>query len=216
MPSHRPENVLAILDALASLYPDAGCELVHASAFELLISTILSAQCTDAQVNAVTPELFRRWPDARALAASDPSEVEQVIHSTGFFRSKARSIRGAAASLLERHAGIVPREMDALVALPGVARKTANVVLGTAFGIAEGVVVDTHVFRVTRRWGWHQESSPEKVERILMDLVPRDAWNAFGHRGVLFGRYRCPARRPPCETCPMRSWCPVGQGRADP
>jgi endonuclease III len=212
----RPDNVAPILEALASLYPDAGCELAHESPFQLLISTILSAQCTDVQVNAVTPELFRRWPHAAALATSDPAEVEQVIHSTGFFRAKTRSIRRTAQLLVERHGGEVPGDMDSLTALAGVARKTANVVLGTSFGIQEGVVVDTHVFRVTRRWGWHGESAPEKVERILMDLVPRDAWNAFGHRAVLFGRYRCPARKPPCAACPVREDCPVGQGRAEP
>ncbi len=216
MPSRNPpDNVPVILDALASLYPDAGCELVHESSFELLISTILSAQCTDAQVNAVTPELFRRWPSARALAAADPAEVEQVIHSTGFFRAKARNIRRTAQLLVERHGGEVPADMQALTALAGVARKTANVVLGTSFGIQEGVVVDTHVFRVTRRWGWHDEQAPEKVERILMAWVPRDTWNLFGHRAVLFGRYRCPARRPPCDGCPIRGACPVGRGEAE-
>jgi endonuclease-3 len=208
-PSPRtPANLDAHLARLRALYPEPHCELAHRSAWELLVATQLSAQCTDRQVNLVTPELFRRWPDAAALAQADPSELEAIIRSTGFYRNKARNLLGAARILVERHGGEVPASMEALVALPGTARKTANVVLGTAFGIEEGVVVDTHVLRVTRRWGWHEEKDPVKVERVLMALLPRGEWDAFGHRCVLFGRYHCGARAPDCAGCGLAESCP--------
>jgi endonuclease-3 len=192
---------------LAQMVPDPRCELDWRTPFELLIATQLSAQSTDAMVNRVTPELFRRWPDAHALAVADPAEVEQVIHRTGFFRQKARHAIASARLLVEHHGGEVPRTMEALVALPGTARKTASVVLGTAFGLAQGIPVDTHVFRVTTRWGWHRERTPEKVEPILMRVVPQDAWPDFGHRAVLLGRYHCTARAPACGTCALSSEC---------
>jgi endonuclease-3 len=194
--------------------PDPRCELDHRDAFELLIATQLSAQSTDAMVNKVTPELFRRWPDARALAAADPAEVEVVLRPTGFFRQKTKNAIRTAQILVERFGGEVPRTMDELVLLPGVARKTANVVLGTVFGIQSGITVDTHMFRVTRRWGWHTEKTPEKVEPILMALVPQSGWADFGHRGVLFGRYRCTARAPRCAGCALAALCPVGRGES--
>jgi endonuclease III len=208
----RPTNVDRVLAYLEALYPDPHCELVHRSPFELLIATQLSAQCTDKQVNATTPELFLRWPDARALAEAEIGEVEQVIRKTGFFKVKARNITSTARMLVASYGGQVPPRMEDLVKLPGTARKTANVVLGTAFGIQEGVVVDTHVFRVTGRWGWHREKEPERVEARLMRFVPREGWDAFGHRTVLFGRYHCTARKPECPVCGLLPVCPGGQG----
>lgn len=196
-----------ILGALAEVIPEPRCELDFRTPFELLVATQLSAQSTDAMVNKVTPELFRRWPDAPALAAADPAEVEAVLRPTGFFRQKTKNAIRTAQLLVERHGGQVPPDMAALVQLPGVARKTANVVLGTAFRIQSGVTVDTHVFRVTGRWGWHAEKTPEKVEARLMALVPREGWSDFGHRVVLFGRYHCTARAPRCEGCRLRPWC---------
>lgn len=204
-----PANLEAVLSLLRTLYPDPHCELLHRGPFELLVATQLSAQCTDKQVNLVTPALFTRWPDARALALAPVEELESVIHSTGFYKNKSRNLLGMARLLVERHGGEVPSTMAELVELPGTARKTANVVLGTAFGVQEGVVVDTHVFRVTGRWGWHVEKTPEKVERVLMKLVPRAEWDAFGHRVVLFGRYVCHAKRPACASCGLRECCPA-------
>ena len=204
------------LAPLAAMVPDPRCELDHRNPFELLIATQLSAQSTDVGVNKVTPTLFARWPDAAALADADPGEVEAVIRSTGFFRQKARNAIETARRLREHFGGEVPPRMADLITLPGVARKTANVVLGTAFGVQEGVTVDTHVFRVTRRWGWQREKTPEKVEPILMRLVPRADWSLFGHRVVLFGRYHCTARAPKCETCQLREHCEVGRGEAAP
>lgn len=198
-----------VLAALTQMVPEPRCELDHHGPFELLIATQLSAQSTDVMVNRVTPTLFARWPDARALAAADPAEVAEVIRSTGFFRQKARNAVDTARLLVERFGGEVPARMEDLVTLPGVARKTANVVLGTAFGINSGVTVDTHVFRVTARWGWHQEKTPEKVESILMGIVPREEWAAFGHRAVLFGRYTCTARAPKCGGCAVAPRCPA-------
>jgi len=200
-------QVQAVLAGLAEMVPEPRCELDFRTPFELLIATQLSAQSTDAMVNRVTPELFRRWPDARALAEADPIEVAGVIRSTGFFNQKARNAVETARLLVERHGGEVPADMAALVALPGVARKTANVVLGTAFGVQSGVTVDTHVFRVTTRWGWHTEKAPAKVEPILMKLLPREGWSDFGHRAVLFGRYHCTARKPRCGECRLAAGC---------
>ena len=214
MPSARPP-VLTVaaarrfLGPLAQMVPEPRCELDHRTPFELLIATQLSAQSTDSMVNKVTPELFRRWPDARALALADPIEVSEVIRSTGFFRQKARNAVDSARMLVDRHGGEVPARMEDLVTLPGVARKTANVVLGTAFGINSGVTVDTHVFRVTGRWGWHTEKTAEKVEPILMALLPTAGWADFGHRVVLFGRHHCTARSPKCGTCALTALCPA-------
>lgn len=190
------------------MVPDPKCELDFRNPFELLIATQLSAQSTDVMVNKVTPELFRRWPDAFALAAADPAEVEAVLRPTGFFRQKAKNAIATAGLLVAHHGGEVPPVLEEIVKFPGAARKTANVVLGTAFGISSGVTVDTHVFRVTTRWGWHAEKTPEKVEAVLMRALPREEWPAFGHRVVLFGRYHCTARAPKCGTCQLRALCP--------
>ncbi len=205
----------SFFEPLAAMVPEPRCELDYRNPFELLIATQLSAQSTDAMVNRVTPTLFERWPDPEALAGADPAEVEAVLRPTGFFRQKTKNAIATSKILVERFDGVVPPRMEDLVTLPGVARKTANVVLGTAFGIQSGVTVDTHVFRVTRRWGWHREKTPEKVEAHLMKLVPKAAWADFGHRAVLFGRYRCTARSPACEGCGLRALCPVGLGEAE-
>ncbi len=215
-PSISRARAAAFLAPLADMVPEPRCELDHHNPFELLVATQLSAQSTDAMVNKVTPILFARWPDARALAEADPAEVEAVLRPTGFFRQKTKNAIATARILVERYGGEVPPRMEDLVTLPGTARKTSNVVLGTAFGIQSGVTVDTHVFRVTRRWGWQREKTPEKVEPHLMKLVPREQWSAFGHRVVLFGRYRCTARSPQCEGCGLRALCPVGRGEAAP
>ncbi len=204
----RAAPIPALLSALRAAYPDAECALRHEDAFELLASTILSAQCTDARVNMVTPELFRRWPGPAALAGAGQEEVEEVVRSTGFFRNKAKSLRGMAAALRDRHGGAVPRTMEELTALPGVARKTANVVLGTAFGIADGVVVDTHVGRIARRLGLTREEDPVKVERDLMAALPREEWVMFAHRLIHHGRRVCTARAPRCGECPVAGLCP--------
>lgn len=205
-PGHAPVGDL--LAALRAAYPDAECALRHRDAFELIVATILSAQCTDARVNMVTPEVFRRWPDPAGLAEAPQREVERVVRSTGFFRNKARSLRGMAAAVRDRHGGEVPRTMEALTDLPGVARKTANVVLGTAYGIAEGVVVDTHVGRIARRLGLTRERDPVKVERDLMALLPREEWVMFSHRLIHHGRRVCTARAPRCGECPLGPLCP--------
>ncbi|OJW24996.1 MAG: endonuclease III [Planctomycetales bacterium 71-10] len=197
-----------VVKALKEAYPEATCALVHEGPFQLLVATILSAQCTDARVNMVTPELFRRFPDARALAAADRADVEEVIRSTGFFRAKAKNIQGMAVALLADHGGEVPRDLDALTALPGVGRKTANVVLGTAFGLATGVVVDTHVKRLAYRLGLTKRRAPEQVERDLMAIVPREEWVDLSHRLIQLGRRVCLARKPRCSTCTMAAFCP--------
>lgn len=193
---------------LARAYPDAKTSLDFRSPLELLVATILSAQCTDSRVNQVTKDLFRRYRAAEHYARAPQEELEDAIRSTGFFRSKARAIRGAAMLLVEKHGGTVPDNMEELLALPGVARKTANVVLGSAFGKASGVVVDTHVERVTRRLGLTVEKDPVKIERDLMALLPAKEWVAFGHRVILHGRNTCQARRPDCPQCPLRDLCP--------
>lgn len=198
----------AVTAALAADYPEADCALLHRNAFELLAATILSAQCTDARVNMVTPGLFRRWPDARALAGARQEDVEAVVRSTGFFRNKAKNLIGMARALVERHGGEVPDAMDDLIALPGVARKTANVVLGTWFHRAEGVVVDTHVARISGRLGLSRATDPAKIERDLMDLLPRAEWTGFSHRVILHGRRVCDARKPKCAVCSLRDLCP--------
>jgi endonuclease-3 len=209
----RQRPVGAILSALRAAYPDAECALRHEGPFQLLAATILSAQCTDARVNMVTPELFRRWPTADALAGASQGDVEEVVRSTGFFRNKAKSLRGMAAALRDRHGGEVPRTMEELTALPGAARKTANVVLGTAFGIAEGVVVDTHVGRIARRLGLTREDDPVKVERDLMEALPREEWTMFAHRLIHHGRRVCTARSPRCAACTLAPHCPSREDR---
>ncbi len=198
----------AVGERLARALPDARCELVHENAWQLLVATILSAQSTDARVNQVAPALFRRFPNAAALGAAALPEVEQLVRSTGFFRNKAKAIVGASRMLAERHGGRVPRSLDALVELPGVARKTANVVLGTAYGLPSGIVVDTHVGRVARKLGLTTQSDPVKVERDLCALFPSSQWIAIGQRLVLHGRYVCLAKKPDCAHCPLNELCP--------
>src|SRR5256884_6134535 len=201
-------RVRKISARLEKAYPDATCALRHNSALELLVATILSAQSTDARVNMVTPALFAKYQAARDFASADPQVLEQEIHSTGFFRNKTRSIIGMAQALLERHGGEVPDTMEALVRLPGVGRKTANVVLGTWFRKNEGIVVDTHVQRLSTLLGLTRETDPVKIERGLMGLVPRDQWTWFSHTLILHGRRVCIARRPRCEICVVSRWCP--------
>ncbi len=207
-PAARKARVRKIIARLVGAYPDATCALRHESALELLVATILSAQSTDARVNMVTPALFAKYRDARDYASVDPKVLEQEIHSTGFFRNKTKSIIGMAQALVERHDGRVPDTMEQLVQLPGVGRKTANVVLGTWFGKNEGIVVDTHVQRLSTLLGLTREKTPEKIERDLMQLVPRDQWTWFSHTLILHGRKVCIARRPKCGECVVNRWCP--------
>jgi endonuclease-3 len=189
-------------------YPGATCALENETPFQLLVATILSAQCTDARVNMVTPELFRRWPTAREMAGAPIKQLEKVIQSTGFFRSKAKNIKAASQGIVEKHNGEVPRDMKQLVALAGVGRKTANVVLGTAFGIATGVVVDTHVTRLSHRLGLTQHNDATKIEQDLMQLLPKSEWVDFSHRMIFHGRQICVARKPKCPLCSMNTFCP--------
>ena len=207
-PAVRRRRVRAIVARLAKAYPGATCALHHASALELLVATILSAQSTDARVNLVTPTLFAKYRSARDYASADPAVLEQEIHSTGFFRNKTKSIIGMAQALVERHGGAVPDTIAALVELPGVGRKTANVVLGTWFGKTEGIVVDTHVQRLSTLLGLTRETDPVKIERDLMTLVPRDRWTWWSHTLILHGRQVCIARRPRCDVCVVSRWCP--------
>jgi endonuclease III len=197
-----------VCKALIAEYPDAVCALKHAGAYQLLVATILSAQCTDARVNLVTPELFRRYPSPAELAEADPGELQELIRSTGFFRAKAKNLLAMAKQVVEQHAGVIPRDLKSLTALAGVGRKTANVVLGTAFGIATGIVVDTHVKRLSRRLGLTTGRSPEQIERELMLVVPRSQWIDFSHQMIHHGRRVCLARKPRCETCPFTVFCP--------
>jgi endonuclease-3 len=193
---------------LRRAYPDAHCELDFRTPYELIVATILSAQCTDARVNQVTPAFFRRFPTPQSLAGADPADVEALIRSTGFFRTKARSLIGMARALVERHRGLVPKRMEDLRALPGVGRKTANVVLGNAYGINEGVAVDTHVARVAGRLGLTRHTAPERIEQDLMDLFPRKTWALLSHLLIWHGRRICLARRPRCELCALNRLCP--------
>lgn len=197
-----------VVRRLRADYPDAHCSLTFSSPLELLIATILSAQCTDERVNKVTPELFRKYPTAAHFAKAPLQDLERAIQSTGFFRNKAKNIQACCRALVEKYDGEVPRNLDALVELAGVGRKTANVVLGTAFDIASGVVVDTHVGRICRRLGLTLEKSAENVERDLMAVLPRKQWVVFSHRMIQHGRNVCMARNPQCETCSMRKFCP--------
>ena len=201
----RTTQIIAILKRT---YPDAHCALHFTTPLQLLMATILSAQCTDERVNQVTPALFARCPDAASLAAISQKELEKIIHSTGFYRAKARSLRSCAASLVAEHGGKVPRTMEALHKLAGVGRKTANVVLGNAFGLAEGVVVDTHVGRLSRRMGLTRHLDPVKVEGALVRLIPKEDWTLVSHLLIAHGRKRCMARNPNCPQCELRKLCP--------
>ena len=197
-----------ILERLLATYPDAHCALDFSNPFELLGATILSAQCTDKRVNLVTPALFARYPDAIALADADQADVEDLIRTTGFFRNKARSLIGMAAGLVERHGGDVPADMDALVRLPGVGRKTANVILGNAFGRNDGIVVDTHVTRVSNRLGLVNGTDAVKIEQVLMPLFPQERWTIISHLVIEHGRQVCHARTPRCGECMLADICP--------
>ena len=203
----NPTRVAALLDALTQTYPNAICALHHKSAWQLLVATILSAQCTDVRVNLVTPALFRAFPTPRAMAAASLPELEELIRTTGFFRNKAKSLQGAARVVSEEFHGKVPQTMDELLRIPGVARKTANVVLGSWFGIADGIVVDTHVLRLSRRLGLTRETAPEKVERDLMQIIPQSKWIDFSHQLISHGRAVCIARKPRCAGCPLEPLC---------
>ena len=204
-PSAAPKT----LARLAAQHPTAHCELDHRNAFELLVAVVLSAQTTDVGVNKATPKLFARYPDARALAAAEPKEVEPYVAALGFFRMKARSIVGLSRALVERHGGEVPRSMEALVALPGVGRKTANVVLGVLWNAPEGVVVDTHVLRLSQRLGWSKNTEPEKVELDLCKILPRGEWDHASHVLIFHGRRVCFARKPDCAACSVNGACPA-------
>lgn len=203
----RRERAEAIAPLLAEAYPGLAISLDWTSPLELVVATILSAQCTDERVNLVTPDLFERYPSAAGYAEADREELEALIHSTGFFRNKARNIQGMGRVLVERFDGEVPKTMDELLELPGVARKTANVVLTNGFGIVEGIVVDTHVARVSQRLGLTGETSAVKIERDLMKVLPEDEWHAFPWRMILHGRAICDARRPDCEACMLSGLC---------
>jgi endonuclease-3 len=202
-----PKRVAAILAKLDEAYPNATCELNHKNAFELLIATILSAQCTDVRVNQVTATLFKKYPDAKAFAYATPSELEMEIRPTGFFRNKTKSVMGASKAILESFSGEVPQTMEEILTLPGVARKTANVVLGTAYGIPSGIVVDTHVQRITNRLDLTRNEDPKKIEQDLMQVIPKDKWIQFSHQIIWHGRRICQARKPKCVECNMESLC---------
>ncbi len=204
----RAERATALLAAFQRVYPNAHCELDFGNPLQLLIATILSAQCTDKRVNMVTPALFKKYKTAQAFAGTPQETLEKEIQSTGFFRSKAKSIRAATADIVAKHGGKVPDTMEALTALHGVGRKTANVVLGNAFGKNEGVVVDTHVTRLSQRLGLTKETTPEKIEQDLMKLIPREHWTLFSHWLIWHGRRRCTARNPDCAGCEVHSLCP--------
>ena len=203
----HPQRVRAILDRLNEAYPDAECALLHQNPFQLLISTILSAQCTDERVNLVTPGLFAKYADPAALAYANPAAIEKEIRSTGFFRNKTKSIIGASRKIVEEFGGKVPNTMEELLTLPGVARKTANVVLGSAFGIAAGVVVDTHVHRLSRRLDLTKQDDPKKIEQDLMRAIPQDRWILFSHQLIWHGRRVCQARKPRCAECNLETLC---------
>jgi endonuclease-3 len=203
-----PARVAAILQGLEQLYPEVECELVHANPFQLMCATILSAQCTDERVNQVTPTLFAAFPTAQAMAEAPAAVLEDIIRSTGFFRQKAKSLKAASTLLVENHGGQVPRTIDELLVLPGVARKTANVVLGTAYGLAVGVVVDTHVQRLSLRLGLTRELTPQKIEQDLMKVIPPEHWIRFSHQLIWHGRRVCFARKPDCAGCLLAPHCP--------
>jgi endonuclease-3 len=202
-----PKRVAAILAKLDEAYPNATCELNHENPFQLLISTILSAQCTDVRVNQVAETLYKKYPDPKAFAYATPSELEKEIRPTGFFRNKAKSVMGASKAILEKFGGQVPRTMEEIITLPGVARKTGNVVLGTAYGIASGVVVDTHVLRLSNRLDLSRQEDPKKVERDLMKIIPQEKWIQFSHQLIWHGRRVCQARKPKCIECNLETLC---------
>ena len=202
------ERAPEIYGRLSSAYPDATCALDHANPFELLAATILSAQCTDKRVNMVTPALFTKYPDAASMSVANPAELEDIVRSTGFFRNKTKSLLGMATAVAEQHGGEVPASMEQLVKLPGVGRKTANVVLGNAFGRDEGVVVDTHVSRLSNRLGLSRENDPVKIEQDLMRLFPRTQWTMLAHLLISHGRTICDAKRPLCDRCVVNDLCP--------
>jgi endonuclease-3 len=202
-----PKRVAAILAGLQAAYPNANCELKHANPFQLLISTILSAQCTDVRVNIVAETLYKKYPTPEAFAYATPSELEADIRPTGFFRNKTKSIMGASKAVIERFGGQIPRTMEEILTLAGVARKTGNVVLGTAYGIASGVVVDTHVLRLTRRLDLTRNDDPKKVEQDLIAILPRDKWITFSHQLIWHGRRVCVARKPKCVICNLEQIC---------
>jgi endonuclease-3 len=204
----KKQRTLEILVILKRLYPDATCSLNYETPVQLLVATILSAQCTDERVNKVTPELFRRFPDAPALAYADREILESLVHSTGFYRNKAKNIQGACRKIVEEFQGEVPQQMELLLTLPGVARKTANVVLAHAFGILQGVTVDTHVRRLSQRLGLSAETDPVKIERDLMKLVPQADWENFSISIIYHGRAVCNARNPNCPACSLNHLCP--------
>lgn len=202
-----PERVSAILKALDEAYPNAVCALHHRNPWELLVATILSAQCTDVRVNMVTPELFRRFPTPAAMAKAELPELEELIKTTGFFRNKAKSLQGAAKKITEEFNGVVPQTLAELITIPGAARKTANVVLGVSFGKAEGVVVDTHVFRISRRLELARGDTPQEVEKELMAVLPQDHWISYSHQVIHHGRQVCVARNPKCDRCNLETLC---------
>ncbi|QDU79057.1 Ultraviolet N-glycosylase/AP lyase [Polystyrenella longa] len=209
----RKKRVRRIITQLKKRYPEAECALFHDGPFQLLVATILSAQCTDERVNMVTPILFAKYPTAEKLAVATQKDVEEIVHSLGFFRAKAANLRGMAQAVVAEHDGEIPQDLAALVALPGVGRKTANVVLGTAFGIPSGVVVDTHVKRICNLLGLTRSKNPEIIERELQEIVPRKEWIEWSHRLIHHGRQICIARRPQCPECPLLKNCPrVGLG----
>ncbi|MFY9344318.1 MAG: endonuclease III [Planctomycetota bacterium] len=213
-PAGPPANAAEVHERLAVALPQPRCELDHQDPWTLLIATILSAQTTDRTVNTVTPLLFAKWPTPQALAGAPREDVEAVVHRTGFFRNKAKAIQGASLALQTNHGGKVPADMPALLALPGVARKTANVVLGVAFRVAAGIVVDTHVVRTSQRLGLSQAATADKVEQELCARFPKDQWIDIGHRLLLLGRYVCLAKGPKCEDCPLFELCPSRTGQA--
>jgi endonuclease-3 len=202
-----PKRVAAILAKLDEAYPNATCELNHENPFQLLISTILSAQCTDVRVNQVAETLYKKYPDPKAFAYATPSELEKEIRPTGFFRNKTKSVMGASKAILEEFGGQVPRTMEEILTLPGVARKTGNVVLGTAYGIASGVVVDTHVLRLSNRLDLSRQEDPKKVEQDLMKIIPQEKWIQFSHQLIWHGRRVCQARKPKCIECNLETLC---------
>jgi len=202
-----PKRIAAILDILAKTYPGVVCALHHRNAWELTVATILSAQCTDVRVNMVTPALFKRFPTPKAMAAASLPEIEELIRTTGFFRNKAKSIKGAAQAVVDEFGGEVPRTMEEILKLPGVARKTANVVLGSWYGIPSGIVVDTHVMRLSRRLELTKETTPDKIERDLMTIIPQDRWINFSHELIHHGRQVCIARKPKCVDCTLEKLC---------
>jgi endonuclease III len=202
-----PKRVAAILAKLDEAYPNATCELKHENAFQLLISTILSAQCTDVRVNQVAETLYKKYPDAQAFAYATPSELELEIRPTGFFRNKTKSVMGASKAIIEKFGGQVPRTMEEILTLPGVARKTGNVVLGTAYGITSGIVVDTHVQRISNRLDLTRNEDPKKIEQDLMQIIPREKWIQFSHQIIWHGRRVCQARKPKCVECNLETLC---------